>query len=303
MRTIQEIGIEFLNKDVKSFYIFGGCEYGIKMKYIEIIKSLYQNYIECESLIDLLSTLSTKSLLPRPKTLYIIRYDDEFVSKLDKKVVDKLKSSAIPGTIIMLYDNDKQINKLDKFLPEYTVIIDKVDSRFIEKYLKADFPELDDEYIKIASELCDDYYEGKLLCNSMSMIDKNELASLSKNEISDLLGKTNLVTTNMIKSCVGARSISTMCKILDVYQNYDDILYRMLSAFVELEKSLTGNRCEMDKYKNYWTIENVYNMYMHTFNLLCNLRRINIDPKYQIICLFSLMQYKNIPSYEVMKWN
>ena len=37
MRNIQDVGTEILQNTPKKFYIFVGEEYGIKMKYIEIL--------------------------------------------------------------------------------------------------------------------------------------------------------------------------------------------------------------------------------------------------------------------------
>lgn len=300
MRSIQDVGTEILKKEVKALYIFGGPEYGIKMKYIDMIKPIYKEYIELTSMIELLSSLNSKSLIPRPQTLYVIRYDEEFVSKLDAKLAQKIKATKIPGTIIMIYDNDKHITKLDKLLPEYTVMISKVDNRFVFKYLQGDFPELNEEYLKLATHLCNDYNEGRLLCNSISMMDKNILQNLSSTELSTILGKSQSISETLIKASIGTKSMKLICDILEKDSEYDSILYTMLSSFLDLEKSLNGGKSDMDQYKSYWTLENVYNMFIHTFNTLSKLRSMNINAKDQIVFLFALMQLKNIPSYEVI---
>ena len=46
MLTIQELGLQILQHNPLKFYVFGGSEYGIRMRYIEELKNYYGECIE-----------------------------------------------------------------------------------------------------------------------------------------------------------------------------------------------------------------------------------------------------------------
>ena len=111
MLTIQEVGTEILGNTPKKFYIFGGTEYGIKCKYIDIMKEHYGKFKECQSVNEIIKLMSTRHFIPLEPTLYIIRYDEEFLSSLSddtEKQIDKLN---IVGTVVCIYELDKHVVK------------------------------------------------------------------------------------------------------------------------------------------------------------------------------------------------
>ena len=82
MISIQDLGLSIMSDAPKSFYIVGGQEYGIKDKYIDHLTKFYGKKEEYPSVEDLVNFLSIKHLIPLEPTLYVIRYDESFVSSV-----------------------------------------------------------------------------------------------------------------------------------------------------------------------------------------------------------------------------
>ena len=54
-------------------------------------------------------------------------------------------------------------------------------------------------------------------------------------------------------------------------------------------------------YAKFWTLEDVYNMFMITYDELKKSRTISTDKYSSAVYLISLLQLQKIPSLEVMK--
>ena len=136
MISIQELGLSILGQEPKKLYILGGTEYGIKDKYIDHLTQFYgglkYEYPQVSNVID---TMSVRHLVPLKPALYVVRYDESFVSSINEQLASKLKACKIIGTLVCIYSDSKHIAKIDKFLPEYTGQVDAVNPKFIEKYL------------------------------------------------------------------------------------------------------------------------------------------------------------------------
>ena len=176
MRSIQEVGSEILNNIPDKFYAFTGSEYGIKRKYIEILSNFYKgSVIEADSVVDILNMMSTKRIIPLVPSLYVVRYDDSFISYLDSNTSNKIKRCNIIGTVVCLYETSKDENRLEKYIPDYTVSISSVSSRFVFKYLKSDFPSIPDRLVEFSAKYCDNYSHAYNVCKSMSYGDISDL--------------------------------------------------------------------------------------------------------------------------------
>lgn len=304
MLTIQEVGTEILGNSPRNLYVFVGPEYGIKKKYISIIKEHYGEMKECSTMSEIIQLMSTKHFVPLKPMLYVVRYDDEFVSSLSEPAAHKLLSLKIAGTVVCIYDSEKQATKLDKFLPNNTVRIDNVNTAFKIKYLHSDFPHLPDKLINLAAEYGSDYNEAQNICSSMSQVAPEELFVLSDQQLLALFGKHSECTETEIKIGVASKNFAHLMKLAESYPGeVDSIFYTILSTLLELDKLLTNKYAQSDlrEYVKRWTALDIYNMFMQTYNAIKQLRSYATDAKSSLIYVLSLMKFSPIPSVEFME--
>lgn len=303
MLTIQEVGTEIMKGHPRSFYIMTGSEYGIKKMYIKYLQEYYHSYKEADSVESILSTMNTKHFVPLQPTVYVVRYDESFINSLNDKTSSKIRNTNIIGTIVCLYESDKHTSKVEKYLGDYTVHIERVNSTFIKKYLKKDFPKLDDLCIEAAVESCVDWYESENMCRCM-MLDKPEhLRTQSKQDLKVTFGKAQELDEKAIKPTIASRNFNSLLYLMTKKEGEEDsILYSILSTMLELEKIHTNKYAESDlkKYQKDWPLSDIYNMFMQTYQQLKYMRSISPDPKNVLLYLITLMQFQEIPSVEVM---
>lgn len=299
MITIQDVGLEILNKNPRKFYIFGGSEYGIKRKYLSILTDYYEGRVEVyEHASDVVNFMRTKHFIPPEPTLYVIRYDDEFVASLSDTTLRMIESTKIIGTIVCIYDNDKQLQKLDKFLSDYTVTIGAFSDRYIEKYLREDFPNIPDNCIKHISSLCKDYSSATNICNCLKNIDSLTLRAISREGILDSVYiQGDSVVSAKVKKCIASRNFNAIIECIESYPTtLDNFLYDIFSTLVELEKlNCIKSDSELLPYVKRWTITDIYNMFQWTYRILNEIRTISVDPMERILFLVSLTQFGEIP--------
>ena len=304
MLTIQEVGTEILGNTPRSLYVFVGPEYGIKKKYLSILKDHYGEAKECAAMSEIIQLMSTKHFIPLKPTLYVVRYDDDFVASLSDASAHKLLSLKIVGTVVCIYDSEKHATKLDKFLPDNTVRIDNVSTAFKIKYLHSDFPHLPDKLINLAAEYGSDYNEAQNMCASMSQVPPEELFALSDRKILELFGKYSECTEAEIKAGVASKNFAYLMKLAESYpREVDSILYTILSTLLELDKLLTNTYAQSDlrEYVKRWTAADIYNMFMQTYNAIKQLRSYATDAKSSLIYILSLLKFSPIPSVEFME--
>lgn len=289
----------------KSLYIVGGSEYGIKDKYIGILAKFYGTMKSYPSVSDLVDFLSVKHLISVPPTLYVVRYDESFVSSVNAAMAQKIKSLKFKGTIFCVYDNQKHTDKLDKFFPDNTCVITAVNPKFIEKYLHSDFPKLDDRSIRVATAYSTSYGHARTICKSMMHCNPASLARMTEGQLAKLFGCTDASTESDIQKAIASRNFITACKLLDVYEgNFDNLIYTILQTMIEIEKVLSSKYAssELKEYAKFWKFEDVYNMFMNTYAELDKLRsNTSTDVKSSLIYLFGLFTFKDVPSLEVMQ--
>lgn len=301
MLSIQQAGTEILGNNPGKLYIFCGPEYGIKYKYIEHLKQHYKSYMEMESLTDVIKSFSVKRLIPAQPKLYIVRYDDSFISALNEKTVAGLNIGKIIGTIVAIYDNPKHTSKLDKFYPDNTVQFDKVHSNYIVKYLTQDYPDLSLDVINAVVSLHPDYMESFNICHCLNMIPEyiKQHSGTIISEIQNVFSGNGAVKADKLRYAIAARNVASCFEILDnTTDDYNSLYYVILSCMLELEKVLTNPKCSSDlkKYAKIWDISSVYWMFQHTFNELERSRKILKYSTYDgIAYLISLLQYNPIP--------
>lgn len=304
MLTVQDVGTQILGNTPGKFYIFGGSEYGIKEKYIQILSEYHGDLIEAQSVLDVLSMMSKKHIVPLNPAVYVIRYDEGFVSSISDATEDKISTTNIVGTIVCIYESSKHMTKLSKYLPKYTVSIDAVSPQFVSKYLHSDFPKLADNCIEIAVKYSDNYSKAKNMCRCMNNVPAEKLLAMSDDQISKLFGCVDMSTEIQIRQGVASRNFKYL---IDVVSNYEDqsdrIVYAVLQTMIELDKVLANSRIQSDvkQYANLWTQEDIYYMFMHAYDELYKLRSTSsYDVQNSLIYLFGLLKFQRIPGLEVM---
>lgn len=302
--TIQEVGTEILNNTPRGFYIFSGSEYGIKKKYIETLTQYYGTCKESYSINQLLNMMNTKHLVPLTPAVYVVRYDEEFLSSLTDKTAKHIASTKIIGTIVGIYDPSiKGVSKLSKYLDAFTVEINSVNKNFIMKYLHSDFPSLPDRLISIAATYGLDYGDSQNICRSMSSVPPDSIFCLTDLQIAQMFGKQTSGSEAALRQGVAARSFSYLVTLLDEFSGeYDSIFYTILSTMIELDKLLSNSYAESDikDYVKRWTREDVYNMFMNTYEEIRKLRSYATDGYTSVIYLFGLLNFSTIPDVEAM---
>lgn len=303
MLTIQEVGTEIMKGHPRNFYVMTGSEYGIKRMYIQYLKDHYKNYKEVDTVESVLNTMSTKHFVPLQPTVYVIRYDESFITSLNDKTSSRIRNVNIIGTIVCLYESEKHASKVEKYLGDYTVHIEKVNSVFVKKYLKKDFAELSDTCIDAAVESCVDWYEAELMCRSMMLDNRDHLNSQTKQDLKITFGKAVELDEKLIKFIIASRDFNRLLYLIDKKEGEEDsVLYTMLSTMLELEK-LTVNKyidSDLRPYLKNWKMQDIYNMFMQVYQQLKYLRSISSNPQNSLVYLATLMQFQEIPSVEVM---
>lgn len=302
MLSIQQLGLEILGNSPRTFYVFGGAEYGIKRKYIEHLTQFYKNNkIESPSMLDLINLMSVKHLVPLTPSVYVVRYDEVFLSQLNESLALKLKSAKIIGTIVCIYEDSRAITKLNKFFPDNTASIDVVGKSIISKYLHSDYPDLDSNYIQLAANIADNYGHAQCICNSLSMCKESTLRMMKDSEIASLFGKESSYTDSELKRAIASRSYRAVVSCAPSFvSRYDSVLYNFLSVAVELDKIFdnTWADSELSEYARKWSRADIYNLFMQTFHQLELLRSVSANAENCIYYLAALLPMKRIPSVE-----
>jgi len=305
MLSVQELGTQILGGSPGKFYVLGGTEYGIKEKYIDILTQHYGKKVESPTVQELLNMMGKKHIVPLQPALYVVRYDDTFVSSLSDTTSDKIANTKIVGTIVCLYENAKHIAKLDKYIPNYTASIDAVSPQFIVKYLHQDFPRLADRLISVAVNSSENYSRAKNMCRCMNCIPAEKIFGLSDAEISRFFGCIDSSTESEVRKGVASRNFNYLVEVSEKYPDEGDrIVYAVLQTMIELDKVMDNGHIQSDvkQYVKLWTREDVYYMFMNAYQELTKLRSMSsYDVTNSLIYLFGLLKFQRIPSPEVME--
>ena len=302
MRTIQDVGLEIFNHTPAKFYAFLGPEYGIKCRYLDMIAETYKgSVVEADSVQSVISMMKTKHIVPLQPSLYIVRYDETYLSSLDNASFMKLKDIKMIGTLVMIYQTEKQCSKVEKYLPDISVYVGNVDIKFVEKYLKQDFPNLDSRLVKLAAYCGTDYGHAKNIGGCMNSVPSNEFMSYQDSDICKLFGKVDEVDDKVLQIHIAARDVNfLMSNINKFLENTDNTIYTLMSTMVEFDK-IWGNKYSdspIKKYQKVWSREDVYYMFMHGYHQLRLRRSISVNDENQLITLFSLLSFSPVSSIE-----
>lgn len=301
MVDIQKTGEQILSNNPMKFYIFVGDEYGIKEKYIKKLKNYYNKYIESDSVSEILQLMIKKHIIPLEPTLYIIRYDEDFINSLDKKTNEKIHKfeNKIIGTVVCVYETTKHSEKCAKYLPDFTTSFNHVDSKFIKKYLKSDFPELKVSLIDFAEKYSSDYKSAYNLCLSLNNANSTIISKYKEKFLIYTLGANLTVSESDFRYGVATRNFKYCISVLDRYNDDKNALfYVFLQTMIDLEKMMADRRFKSDlkDYARLWNINDIYNMFMNVYSEIERSRNISAyDIDSGIIYLLSLLQFSPIP--------
>lgn len=304
MRTIQDVGSEILTNNPSKFYVFCGHEFGIKEKYIRILENYYGLKEEYPSVKSVLDIMQKKHIIPLQPKLYVIRYDENFISSLDAQSEYTIKNLNIIGTVVCIYEDDKHQSKLDKYLSNYTVQIPSVDIRFVTKYLHDDFPKLSDNVIDIVCNITSNYNIAYNMCKSLNHVDAVTVCNMSITDISNILSCQSNSDESAIKECIASKNFYYLSNYIDTLDTLDTMYYNIMSTMCDLDKIKSSKYSDssLKSYADNWSISDIYNMFMHTYNELVISRSSNAYPlKDSLLYLFSLLQFVSIPSLEDMR--
>lgn len=300
MLTIQDIGRQIMSGTPLKFYAMLGSEYGIKERYLEILKNRYGgDYVEYTSVSGVMSLMKQKHIVPIPNRLYIIRYDESFISDVNEKTQTLIDSLNIRGTVVCIYEDTKQCKKLLKYLPDYAVSIDAVSSQFIIKYLMDEFSGVGHDLAELCVESTKCYSQARNMCRSVSMA-PDMIRDMSKLEAAKLFGTVQISSDSQLRIAVAMKNTAATLAIMDIYGGTpDNMMYTMLSTMIELEKLHYNRYAESDirKFVNKWTLKDIYNFFNAVYDRLNNLRSASaVDGKLSLTYLASLLAFQEIPN-------
>jgi len=302
MLSIQDIGLSILGDTPKNFYILGGSEYGIKDKYIDVLVSKVGAKLEYATVMDVVNLMSKYHIIPLQPQVYVVRYDKGFVSSATKELATKLLSLNIVGTLVLIYEDSKDITKLDKLFPDNTAIIDPVDIKHLTKYLRSDFPDLDKKTIDNVAKHTSNYYRAKNICRCLDVIKDKVL--LTEKQIMALFDIQPNYSDSDIQIAVVTKDFNSLVYMSEHYDgDVQSILYLILRTMIELDKCIDGKyvNSPLKKYSKNWTKPDIYFMFNHTYNAIKALRSgYTVEVVDLITYLGALMRFKNIPDMKLL---
>ena len=296
MKTIQEVGTEILSKTPDRLYIMCG-DYGIIARYLTILSDTYGEVAEAETVESVLTITRTKQLIPRKPALYIVRYDETFVSKLSDVYVKQYDISKILGTLVLICDS-KHISKLDKYYPNNTIDIAPVAPRFLISYLTDEFADIPSSTLQNVVSVCKDYGQCRLICGAIKYLPQ-ENQTLSARNIQAIFGIQSDSKDSHVKVAIASRDVSYINSVVTDYGgNMEDIFYSVMSCMTDIDKLLDKPSADslITKYRNAWNRKDVYFAFMNAYNLLKISRSANTcNTDILLTILFSSLQFSPVP--------
>lgn len=300
MKSIQDAGKEILTNNPCKLYVFTGEEYGVKKRYISILNSYYGQLKEYERVDDVLSIFRSKRLIKLQPSLYIVRYDEEFIRSLNDRSENDIRKLNVCGTIVLIYENSKHAAKLEKYLPSYTTSVDSVNINFMIKYILSEFKNMPEKTARDICEISSNYGQAKNISSCLSLLSSQEVGNISKLSMMSLFGKESTSNDSMIKTGIASKNFKYLISVLERYNDdKDKIFYSILSTMIDLDK-LKSNPyfdCEAKAYAKYWSGPDIYYMFVNTYSMLKLSRSYSgFDFDNAFIYLFSLLQFDHVPS-------
>lgn len=301
MATLQQVGTEILSNNPSKFYIFCGSEYGIKDRYLLQLGKFYKNNIvNLDSVSQLFNKFKNRPLVPFTPSLYIIRYDSEFLKTLDSNTTSKISALNIVGTAVCIYEDAKAEAKCEKWLSQYTVRIDPISPEYIKKYISQEFPKLSSDLVNTIVSIYSSYNQARM---AAAILNEEKFSKLSEDKIKSTFKDLTNSEDVMLKRAVAAKNYQYLVTAIDTIDGeLDNVFYDILSCMLELEK-LKCNKyanSELRSCADMWTVPDIYYMFEHTYNCLKQVRSGVISNKTNaLLYLFSLLVFTHVPEVGV----
>lgn len=296
MRNIQDVGSEILNNKPNNIYIFTGNEYGIKYMYIKHLIEYYGGYKEIFSMNEFISFMSTKHIIPLKPTLYILRYDEEFLSSLSNSTEKLIDNVNIIGTVVLLYESEKHCSKVEKFLGNYCVRMDAVNNKYIKKYLLREYGDsVNPSVIEWISKFPITYNRCRMICESLKYYN---FGNINGNDLLQTFGVDLYSSDDAIKICIASKNIIRLYDEISKYSSDKiNIMYLVLSTMLEIEKCKISKSYNsiLREYSSNWKLEDVYNLFMITYEQISRLRSYTSDVDNSLLHIISFIGFSNIP--------
>lgn len=303
MLTIQDVGLSIFGDTPKKLYILGGPEYGIKEKYIEILTDKIGPKAEYECVTDVIRLMSTYQLIPLDPQVYVVRYDKDFVSSINKDLAEKVLNLRVAGVLVLIYEDDKDIHKLDKYFPDNIAVINPIDDKHMSKHLRQDFPDLDKKTIEAVVQVAENYYQAKNICRCLFVV--QDKIKLTKQQIVSLFDLKTTYSNEALQIAIANRDFRSLIDIAEHYESDPQlILYQILRVMVEIDKCFDGKyvNSPIKKYAKNWTRPDVYYMFQHTYEAIKALRSgCTVDIQDLIVYLGALMKFKEVPNMRLFQ--
>lgn len=286
MLSIQEAASQILSGNPKNLYFFTGPEYGIKRQYLSLLESKYGSCDHFDSFLQIVDSLSGKSLLKRVPKVYVARYDKEFISKLNNEMKTKVLGLKFPGTVVGIFESDKDEAKLDKYFPDNTVRLNYLTRENTIKHLAKDFPTLSEIHLNHVAEIGSDLFQCQTMCRCLTLLDPKKLHNLSKKEFDDLFGYQHSYQVERFKLAIAARNMQVALEELDKYDGeYSLLYYDILSTYIEIAKLFEKKYSDsvFKKYMKVWNPQTLKYMYDLAYGQLQSLRSNSLYNQYNSI--------------------
>lgn len=305
MRSIQEVGVEVLGGQPKTFYVWVGTEYGIKEKYLSVLTAHYKEFCEVDTVSAVMNIMRTRRLIPLEPCLYIVRYDESFIASLDDHTAADIAQTNIRGTVVCIYESEKAAKKLDKYLPDYTVSIDPVDRRFVQKYLSSDFPQVCDRFLSFAATYANSYSHARNMTRCVQAMPQDKVTTLSDAELSALFGINVEFSESAFIAAIIRRDLRCIHRLISLYSGTkDELIYMYMRALIDIEKYKVRRNAEpaLQPHIAAWTLENIYNLFSIAYDGLKSVRAGRQDPSILLDILCSLLVLSKVPTQEELQW-
>lgn len=305
MKDLQTMGTEIaIDKKPAKFYVMLGPEYGIKQFYMELLSQIYLGKVveadSCQSILDL---MNKKHLIPLQPTLYIVRYDADFVSHLSNTTARELAKTSIVGTIVCLYEDEKVQAKFEKYLPNDSIYIPYLSKEHCINHLSKTYKKIPIAAVRIAANISSSYGQALQICKALSAIPTEVVKNVDGITLEKTFGYSSESTHDQIKLSIAAKNAPNLLILLMSYNgDYGDVIYDFLSTMTELDKlkSLKYGDSPLRKYVSKWSESDIYYMFCHSYSALQCIRSISPDPELPVYILVSLLGFSSIPSTDIL---
>jgi hypothetical protein len=199
---------------------------------------------------------------------------------------------------LLIYEDDKDISKLDKLFPDNTASVDAIDIKHLTKYLVSDFPELDKKTIEYAAKHATNYYHAKNICRCLNVIQGKML--LTEKQIISLFDIKLGYSNDDLQIAIASKNFNAIMYITDHYEDDpQSILYQILRVMTELDKIQNSkySNSPLKKYAKNWTKYDIVMMFENTYSALLESRSVSgYDVRNALVYLLAAMRFSPIPA-------